>query len=250
MRNESTILFPASENSDCSLIIRSLKSSHTIFVGFLVIIGMLALISLSVRGWNYYLTPLDQRPFHADYNDMKPSGPYSHGLGIIGSVMIIVGVSLYSSRKRMRSLWNLGKLSHWLEFHIFLCLVGPTLVIYHTTFKAGGIAAITLWTMLSVVASGVIGRFLYTQIPRNMNGTELTLGEIRSEMQDLGTVLESDDLGARVIRVIDNAFEQIQPPEGIVGAVKTFFHLLIFVLQIQHKNKMIFGSDNMLNLYF
>lgn len=211
-----------------------MKSSHSVFVTFLVIVGTLALISLSVKGWNYYLTPLDQRPFHADYADMKPSGPYSHGLGIIGSVLIIIGVSLYSCRKRMRSLWNLGKLSRWLEFHIFLCLVGPTLVIYHTTFKEGGIAAITLWTMLSVVASGVIGRFLYTQIPRNLNGTELTLGEIRSEMQNLGTVLEADDLGARVIRVIDNAFEQIQPPAGIVGAVNTFFHLEQIKVKTHH----------------
>ena len=136
------------------------------------------------------LTPLAERPFREDYGTMKPSGNYSHGLGIVGSLMIIIGVTTYSTRKRVRRLWNIGRLSLWLEFHIFLCLLGPILVVYHTTFKAGGIASITLWTMLSVVASGVIGRFLYVQIPRNMKGAELTEQEIAGELDRLAEIVE------------------------------------------------------------
>jgi hypothetical protein len=200
-------------------------SSHSLFVIFLVLIGSLAVISLSARGCSYYLTPLDQRAFRPDYRDMRPSGPYSHSLGIIGSLMVIVGVSTYSSRKRLRSMWQLGRLSRWLEFHIFLCLLGPVLIVYHTTFKAGGIASITLWTMLSVVASGVVGRFLYTQIPRNRNGTELSIDEIGNTMQQLGELLASSGAGAGVIRLIDNAYANIEIPKGPVGVIRTLIRL-------------------------
>jgi hypothetical protein len=141
--------------------------AHKVFVAFLFITSISAVLVIGVRGFHYYATPIPQRPFLADYETMKPSGTYSHGLGIIGSTMIIVGVTMYSTRKRVRALWNLGKLSRWLEVHIFLCLLGPILVLFHTTFKAGGIAAVSLWCMLSVAASGVVGRFLYVQIPRN-----------------------------------------------------------------------------------
>ncbi len=123
--------------------------AHKVFLIFLLLIGMTAVIAIGLHGYEYYFTPVQLRAFNADHAFLKPSGKLSHGLGIIGVTMIIIGIITYSSRKRLRVLWNLGKLSVWLEFHIFLCLVGPTLIVYHTTFKAGGIAAISLWTMLS-----------------------------------------------------------------------------------------------------
>ena len=187
--------------------------------------GSLAVVSLAARGWNYYLTPLAERPFREDYGTMKPSGNYSHGLGIVGSLMIIIGVTTYSTRKRVRRLWNIGRLSLWLEFHIFLCLLGPILVVYHTTFKAGGIASITLWTMLSVVASGVIGRFLYVQIPRNMKGAELTEQEIAGELDRLAAALLASPLGLSLIRMIDKEFENIAKPTTLSETFSLLAHL-------------------------
>ncbi|HTK82856.1 MAG TPA: hypothetical protein VL633_11230 [Bacteroidota bacterium] len=199
--------------------------SHVMYIVFLFLVGTLAVISLTARGLNYYLTPLEQRPFREDYASMRPSGTYSHGLGIVGSLMIIVGVTTYSTRKRVKRLWKAGKLSNWLEFHIFLCLVGPILVVYHTTFKAGGIAAISLWTMLSVVASGIIGRFLYVQIPRNMKGAELTEQEISAELDQLAAALLASPLGITLIRMIDKEFEHIPRPQFVGEAIRLFVRL-------------------------
>jgi len=112
--------------------------AHRFSVIFLVAIVVLAFIAVGIHGFDYYTTPQSERAFRSDYDEMKPSGYFSHGLGNIGATMITVGVALYSSRKRIRAFWNLGRLSSWLEFHIFLCLVGPVLVIYHTTFKTEG----------------------------------------------------------------------------------------------------------------
>ena len=190
--------------------------AHTVFIVFLVLIGMFAVVSLSVRGWSYYLTPMDERPFNPEYSAMRPSGPYSHGLGMLGGLMIIVGVAMYMTRKRVRALSTAGRLSRWLEVHIFLCLLGPVLVAYHTTFKAGGVAAITLWTMLSVAASGIMGRFLYTQIPRNLNGTQLTMDEIEREMRALEDTLRSTAAGASLVAAMDGLFAGTSAPRTLM----------------------------------
>jgi hypothetical protein len=101
-----------------------------------------------------------------------------HGFGIIGTLMMIIGVGVYMIRKRYRKLFNIGYLKHWLEFHIFLCSVGPVLVLYHTAFKFGGLVSISFWSMVLVVISGVVGRFIYLQIPRTIQGRELSEQEL------------------------------------------------------------------------
>ncbi len=200
--------------------------AHRTFIVFLVLVGLTAVIAIGLHGMDYYLTPLRDRPFRTDQQEMKPSGSFSHGLGILGASMITIGVAMYSSRKRIRALWSVGKLSSWLEVHIFLCLLGPVLVIYHTTFKAGGIAAISLWTMLSVAASGIVGRFLYVLIPRNVKGNELTERQINEEFDRISAVLRESEIGTQLLRQIDGLFAQIRRPETFGDAIRTFLLLI------------------------
>jgi hypothetical protein len=82
-----------------------------------------------------------------------------------------------------------GVLKHWLEFHIFLCTLGPILVLFHTSFKFGGIVAVSFWSMVAVFLSGIIGRFIYIQIPRTIEGRELSLNEIQEMKSDIGKIL-------------------------------------------------------------
>lgn len=133
---------------------------------------------LSYSGFSYYLTPLEERFFHAQHTQLKPSGPWGHGFGIIGSLFMVLGVGLYMARKRLKVFSRLGKLKHWLEFHIFLCTVGPLLVLFHTAFKFGGIVSISFWSMVAVFLSGIIGRFIYQQLPRTAEGDMLSLKEL------------------------------------------------------------------------
>jgi len=195
---------------------------HKVFIVFLLMTIVTAAIAVGVRGFSYYTTPLQLRPFRGDYETMKPSGRYSQGLGVIGATMIVIGVTLYSTRKRVRALWSLGTLSRWQEFHIFLCLLGPVLVVYHTTFKASGIAGITLWTMLSVAASGVVGRVLYVQIPRNRKGAELTAAQISEELERLGSKLASSPVGVQLVRRMDQSFASLRKPANLPQMVQTF----------------------------
>ena len=166
--------------------------SHKIYISILSAITFIVLIFLIYQGVNYYNTSIEERFYHPDHTILKPSGDLGHGMGILGSLFMIIGVSSYIARKRYRSLARWGQLKHWLEFHIFLCTLGPILVLFHTSFKFGGIVAVSFWSMVAVFLSGIIGRFIYIQIPRTIEGRELSLNELRDIKGSIGEVLKSD----------------------------------------------------------
>lgn len=161
------------------------KRAHLFYISLLSLIVLISLGFLIVEGFFYYEIKLEERFFHPDHESLKPSGILGHGYGILGSLMMVVGVGIYMARKRWRRLGRLGYLKHWLEFHIFLCTLGPILVLFHTAFKFGGLVAISFWSMVAVFLSGIIGRFIYIQIPRSIEGRELSLNEIRQRSLNL-----------------------------------------------------------------
>lgn len=182
------------------------KTAHSIFIISMTIVVLLVLFYLIYQGFYYYNTGLEERFFHPDHIQLKPSGILGHGLGIIGTLFMIIGVSTYMARKRFRSLSRWGLLKHWLEFHIFLCTLGPILVLFHTSFKFGGIVAISFWSMVAVFLSGIIGRFIYIQIPRTIEGRELSLNEVRDMKGDIEeTIKNSYNLDEESLLVIEES---------------------------------------------
>lgn len=192
------------------------KGIHRLYILFLLFLALFAIVAIGVRGADYYLTPMAERPFHPDYEILKPTGTLSHGYGIIGSLMIVGGVILYSSRKRIRAFSGIGKLQYVLEFHIFLCLTGPILVLYHTTFKFGGLVSVSFWSMMSVVASGLVGRYVYVQIPRGIHGNELSVAELNREREKIRELLEMNyRIPAEVVHRIDRLALPAKSPAGM-----------------------------------
>ncbi len=159
------------------------KKYYNLYIAVLVFVSLFITIYIALKGASYYSTSMEERFYHPDHKLLKPNGLYGHGLGIFGTLMIMIGVFGYMARKRMKSLSRVWVLKHWLEIHIFLCTLGSILIMYHTAFKLGGIVSVSFWSMVAVVLSGVIGRFIYLQIPRTIQGRELSLAEI-SEMRN------------------------------------------------------------------
>ena len=164
---------------------------HRLYLSFYVIVVLAAFIVLGLIGMSYYNLPLEERYFHPDYALLKPSGLLGHGLGIVGTMLILIGVFSYMARKRIKTFSRFGVLKYWLEFHIFLCALGPVLILYHTSFKFGGIVSVSFWSLVAVVASGIIGRFVYLQIPRTIEGRELSLQEVQEMKNELGLELKT-----------------------------------------------------------
>ncbi len=88
---------------------------------------------------------------------------FGHTIGIIGFILMLLTETLYSLRKRTRSA-NWGRMSSWLQFHIFTGLVGPYMVLLHTSWKFNGLAGITTLFTVVIVISGFVGRYIYTRI--------------------------------------------------------------------------------------
>ena len=97
---------------------------------------------------------------------------FGHGMGIVGFILMLMTETLYSFRKRSRSVrW--GKMSSWLQMHIFMGLVGPYMVLLHTSWKFNGLAGVTTLLTVIIVTSGFIGRYIFTRIPRTLDGLEI-----------------------------------------------------------------------------
>lgn len=109
---------------------------------------------------------------------------FGHSLGIAGFLLMLMTETLYSIRKRSKTArW--GRLQNWLAFHIFTGLVGPYLVLLHSSWKFNGLAGIlTLFTLI-IVISGFVGRYFYTALPRSAEGILLEYDQASAKLQTL-----------------------------------------------------------------
>ena len=155
----------------------------------LYIVSFGIIIYFIVSGYSFYITGYQARPQLEAYRVLRPAGDFGHGVGIIGSAMMLF-MLLYSLRKRTRFFGKLGKLSHWLDIHIYFGIIGPLLVVLHSSFKVQGLVAVSFWSMIAVALSGVFGRYLYLQIPRNIDDDNLSLKEIEESKSALDTQLK------------------------------------------------------------
>jgi hypothetical protein len=109
------------------------------------------------------------------------SSLYGHSMGIIGFIMMLMTEVLYSLRKRSR-LAHWGPMSSWLKFHVFTGIVGPYLVLLHSSWKFNGVAGVLTLMTAIIVASGFVGRYIYTAVPRSADGLALEVDEIDHEI--------------------------------------------------------------------
>jgi len=135
---------------------------------------------------------------------------FGHGLGILGFILMLMTETLYSLRKRSRSA-SWGKMSSWLQFHIFTGLVGPYMVLLHSSWKFNGLAgAVTLLTII-IVVSGIVGRYIFTRIPRTLDGLEIE-----------GTLSEAALRQARQLLAL---WHMIHIPIGMALFISAFVHI-------------------------
>jgi hypothetical protein len=174
----------------------SLKIKVFIYRALMAITVLLVTYYLYEKGHSFYDTPLEERFYHKDYQNLRASGFFGHGLGVIGTLIIAFGVWGYIYAKKTLRFEKYVRLKYLLEFHIFLCTIGPIMILFHTTFKFGGIVSIGFWSMVLVVASGVVGRYIYVQIPRTLSGRALTASEIQQKLIDIlkeiGELIKAD----------------------------------------------------------
>jgi hypothetical protein len=102
---------------------------------------------------------------------LPAGGFYGHAIGVVGFLLMLSTETLYSLRKRTRQArW--GRMAEWLQLHIYTGIVGPFMVLLHASWKVNGLAGVTLFLTGVIVISGFTGRYIYTRIPRTIDGLE------------------------------------------------------------------------------
>ena len=151
-------------------------------------IGLIFVLAMLVTGLPYYTQPLSERPHSSMHDQLKPAGFWGHGMGIIGTAMILL-LLLYSVRKRGLLGIRFSSLRKWLDVHIMFGILGPLLITLHTAMKFHGIVSISYFSMLAVALSGVFGRYIYMQIPRDARGHVLGLDDVQERLSGLQRTL-------------------------------------------------------------
>lgn len=184
IQNSPTISIPTRSTAE---------RGHRARVRAVGILSMLFLLGVAIYGFNYYLLPMDERPYSPKHELLKPSGTIGVKLGILGTALFII-IFLYALRKVVPWLGRIGTAKHWMDFHVIAGVSAPFVIAFHASFKFQGIAGFAFWIMTAVALSGVIGRYLYAKIPRSVSATELSINELRSNESELSQAITAQSV--------------------------------------------------------
>jgi Fe-S-cluster-containing hydrogenase component 2 len=92
--------------------------------------------------------------------------------GYVGAGLMLISI-LYAPLRRLRFFRRIASNTMWFDFHMMAGTMGPMFIILHSALKLDNWVSAAFWSMVIVVVSGVVGRYLYTQVPDLLNGREL-----------------------------------------------------------------------------
>lgn len=166
---------------------------HRVRLYSLYMLAIATNLAIFIYGFDYYKLSSIDRPFSPKHHMLRPSGPIGLYLGFVG-VALFVGIFLYPLRKHWAWLGQFGTTRHWLDIHVLMGLTAPFIIAFHSTLKFKGIAGMAFWIMFAVSASGVVGRYLYSQIPRKVTTAELSMKELQELQESLSRQLAAQKL--------------------------------------------------------
>ncbi len=178
------------------------ERGHRAAILLLALAAAALMVALTLYGFDYYWLDQVSRPHSPKHAQLRPGGVVGIRLGILGIVLLFL-IYLYPIRKRWAWLGSKGSTKHWFDYHILLGLVAPVVVSFHASFKAQGLAGLAYWTMAVLTASGIVGRYLYAQIPRSRAAAESSLKQLEASSTQRGRMVEASAGFAQVVRLPD-----------------------------------------------
>jgi hypothetical protein len=181
--------------ADAAKTVPDAERGHRVRLYALYFVAIASNFAIFFYGFDYYKLSSVDRPFSPKHHMLRPSGPVGLYLGFVG-VALFVGIFLYPLRKHWAWLGTKGSTRHWLDIHVLMGLTAPFIVAFHSTLKFKGIAGMAFWIMFAVSTSGVVGRYLYAQIPRKVTTAELSMRELQELQLAAQNLLPEADLRA------------------------------------------------------
>lgn len=148
--------------------------------------------------------------------NFQASGDFTYNSGLIGGIMMAC-VLLYALRKRIKILRKAGNMEVWYYFHLLGGVLGPLIIVFHTGFDIKSInSGVALFTMITIVLSGVFGRYIYTRIGYSLHRKLLAIKEAETRLLDTLHGYESP-LSDKIERRLSNfALSVLTGPRSIL----------------------------------
>ena len=150
----------------------------------LALLGLLLLASLWLVGRDYYPLSVEARVRSPQHRALRSAGIWGHGIGVAATVVMLSNF-LLPLRKHWRRMKGRKSIRHWLTFHVFVGVMSPLVILFHSAFGANNVvAALCYSSLVCVVGTGLVGRFIYGLVP--VTGDRyLEITELRSRMEQL-----------------------------------------------------------------
>jgi hypothetical protein len=167
---------------------------------------------------------------------LVPGHPISYWEGWIG-YGAMAALLFYTLRKRWHALRAFGSMEEWLNFHIFLGLLGPLLIGFHARFGVRGFAGFTFWIMMITMLSGIIGRYFYVQTKKERSGLTSRLCELQRALkrrieQESGPIEESR-FEERLDRILQLAYGNRHKRQRTAGMASSLAAALLGDIRIK-----------------
>lgn len=127
-------------------------------------------------------TLLPAAVYVAIHQPYKADSPLGYNLGLAGGLLMLL-LFPYSLRKRLQCLRQFFTMQSWFLFHIMAGLLGPLLVLFHSTFRIESVnGGVALASTLLVTLSGTVGRFFYRIVYRGFAGNRQDLEKLEETL--------------------------------------------------------------------
>ena len=111
-------------------------------------------VQLSIDGYDFYSTPLEERFYHPHYKLLHAAGFWGHGFGIIGTLLITIGVFgyIYAKKTGLRGNYAFNVASIFGFASVIMTYFGVNYYLSGLhSYAAGDPVPIPTWVYISVV---------------------------------------------------------------------------------------------------
>jgi len=179
-------------------------------------------------------------------NHLTAENGAGYMLGIIGGSLMLV-LLLYPLSKRIKMLTRWIPVRYWFGIHMAFGVLGPAMVLLHSNFKLGSInSSIALFSMLLVAGSGLIGRYIYTNIHHGLYGVRVTLKELKTETESSHLELINLYTDKRSSEALNKQLDEMEQKalQPCTGLITNLAHVIELAISAQKLKRQVIKLIN------
>jgi len=123
-----------------------------------------------------------------------PDEGLGYYMGLVGGCMMLLAFG-YTLFKYVPLFRSKTVMKFWLTLHLMFGILGPLLIMFHSTFRIGSVnGAAALISMGVMFYSGVMARFLYSRTHINLDGKLASVKALKEALRVAGRTVKSERL--------------------------------------------------------